>query len=540
MIWNEYPYSNVHELNLDWIIKKVHEYLKKVDVLEIDFKDLKDYILNFFDNLDLQEEVNNKLDEMYEDGQLTTLIQQWLESQGLMVYDTIDDLKASVNVLNNQNIMTLGFGIKGDKLGRIYKVREVLTTDIIDDFNIVALSNPSLVAEKINMWGEENVLTHKRYYIDNLNGDDKNDGLSSSTAFKTLDRFFELANSQSELRAYLIHTGKYDIHNINVLSSLNIHIQDTIGGCIINFTTDDSDVAVYGGHYNLSCTDTTDVNSKLTIQVNDGANNIYFDNSFLVASRVIFTDNLLASGIASLNNCEAQCIDFSYGYIRIGNGFKIKNEDGNKNGITLNQTNMTTAGAVSWANLTYNIGGTGIGLYIGRNSSVIFGNVPNEITNKYSVGVKVEASLLRIQKNRYDGFSNIGTQAKIIETDSNIIFTNDGEYIGTDYNVNDVINIDNLIAYGYVTGGATSLRLTIPLVREISRTVSDASLSLTNLSVRGSSGVINLTGNEITINTISITATGIYLDLRTATAISGLTNNSSITAVFYSSTITLT
>ena len=106
--------------------------------------------------------------------------------------------------------------------------------------------------------------------------------------------------------------------------------------------------------------------------------------------------------------------------------------------------------------------------------------------------------------------------------------------------MNDVINIDNLIAYGYVTGGATSLRLTIPLVREISRTVSDASLSLTNLSVRGSSGVINLTGNEITINTISITATGIYLDLRTATAISGLTNNSSITAVFYSSTITLT
>ena len=40
---------------------------------------LKNYIDHYFDNLDIQEEINNKLDEMYEDGKLTSLITSYLE-----------------------------------------------------------------------------------------------------------------------------------------------------------------------------------------------------------------------------------------------------------------------------------------------------------------------------------------------------------------------------------------------------------------------------------------------------------------------------
>ena len=32
--WNEYPYTDFHQLNLDWIITKVKEYLAKYDKLE--------------------------------------------------------------------------------------------------------------------------------------------------------------------------------------------------------------------------------------------------------------------------------------------------------------------------------------------------------------------------------------------------------------------------------------------------------------------------------------------------------------------------
>ena len=38
-----------------------------------------EYIDNYFDNLDVQQEINNKLDEMYNDGSLTTLIENYVD-----------------------------------------------------------------------------------------------------------------------------------------------------------------------------------------------------------------------------------------------------------------------------------------------------------------------------------------------------------------------------------------------------------------------------------------------------------------------------
>lgn len=57
MIWNEYPYSNVHELNLDWILKqvlegkiKIEEFEKILSELDIE-KLVDDYIKEYLDKL---------------------------------------------------------------------------------------------------------------------------------------------------------------------------------------------------------------------------------------------------------------------------------------------------------------------------------------------------------------------------------------------------------------------------------------------------------------------------------------------------------
>ena len=49
----------------------VEEYIEK-------FNDLHDYVEDYFDNLDVQEEINNKLDEMVEDGTFDTLLANYL------------------------------------------------------------------------------------------------------------------------------------------------------------------------------------------------------------------------------------------------------------------------------------------------------------------------------------------------------------------------------------------------------------------------------------------------------------------------------
>lgn len=53
----------------------VEEYIAKFNVLAGKFIELKDFVEDYFDNLDVQEEINNKLDAMAEDGTLEDILQ---------------------------------------------------------------------------------------------------------------------------------------------------------------------------------------------------------------------------------------------------------------------------------------------------------------------------------------------------------------------------------------------------------------------------------------------------------------------------------
>lgn len=75
------PYSNFHELNQDWFLNEFNKLIeqwkamqKNFDNLQDAFNDLKNYVQNYFKNLDVQEEINNKLDSMLRDGSLASAI----------------------------------------------------------------------------------------------------------------------------------------------------------------------------------------------------------------------------------------------------------------------------------------------------------------------------------------------------------------------------------------------------------------------------------------------------------------------------------
>ena len=113
------------------------------------FVALEDYVNNYFDNLDVQEEINNKLDAMAESGQLTDIIAQYLQLAGILAYDTKNAMKQAENLVDGSICKTLGNSLYTDGQGAFYKVRQIQNTDVIDDNNIVALSDPDLIAEKI-------------------------------------------------------------------------------------------------------------------------------------------------------------------------------------------------------------------------------------------------------------------------------------------------------------------------------------------------------------------------------------------------------
>ena len=107
-------------------------------------------IQGYLENLDLQDEVNNKLDEMAESGELTDIIAQYLELQGILAYNTLYDLTHAENIADGSFTITFGKDTFNDGHGEYYKIRTIENTDVVDGDNLVAIvSDESLVAEKI-------------------------------------------------------------------------------------------------------------------------------------------------------------------------------------------------------------------------------------------------------------------------------------------------------------------------------------------------------------------------------------------------------
>lgn len=94
-LFEHFPYTNFHELNLTWFLDTFRELLKEWEDQKREFADLKEawnelrqFVTDYFDNLDVQQEINNKLDAMARSGELGVILQpfvpdivsDWLET----------------------------------------------------------------------------------------------------------------------------------------------------------------------------------------------------------------------------------------------------------------------------------------------------------------------------------------------------------------------------------------------------------------------------------------------------------------------------
>lgn len=129
---------------------KVVEYLNKTIDSQNEVTAQMEYILNYFNNLNVQEEIDNKLDEMAESGELADIIAAYIQLRGVLAYNTVAEMKSADNLVAGSFAETYGFYAKGDGGSAKYKIREITNEDIVDNIFLFALSNSeTLVAELV-------------------------------------------------------------------------------------------------------------------------------------------------------------------------------------------------------------------------------------------------------------------------------------------------------------------------------------------------------------------------------------------------------
>lgn len=119
----------------------VEEYIAK-------FIELKDFVDDYFDNLDVQEEINNKLDAMVEDGTLQEIITAYLDSNVAWTFDSVAEMQSATNLIDGSYAQTYGFYAVGDGGGAKYLIREKVGAETADNIFTFAISD-DLIAEYV-------------------------------------------------------------------------------------------------------------------------------------------------------------------------------------------------------------------------------------------------------------------------------------------------------------------------------------------------------------------------------------------------------
>lgn len=133
--WENMPYTNFHGTNQDWIIQQTKHLIEEwaaygdnlqnaydtftasvnaqiadlngdwsdyKDEMNAAFADLHDYVYNYFENLDVQDEIDHKLDEMTEQGLWDDILHQFFDSYTAVIDQKVAEQDAKLEDQDHQ------------------------------------------------------------------------------------------------------------------------------------------------------------------------------------------------------------------------------------------------------------------------------------------------------------------------------------------------------------------------------------------------------------------------------------------------------
>lgn len=131
------PYTNFHELNQDWFLQEFNKLVaqwkamqKNFDNLQDAFNDLKSYVQDYFKNLDVQDEINKKLDELVNSGKFDTILGNYFQKK-CNTYKTAIDMINDVLLTSGCFCITQGYYSQGDDGNAMYYITDLPDSDVL-------------------------------------------------------------------------------------------------------------------------------------------------------------------------------------------------------------------------------------------------------------------------------------------------------------------------------------------------------------------------------------------------------------------------
>ena len=88
----KYPYTDFHEMNLDWTLETAKKAKDDSEYAVQKSEETKEYVDTYFDNLDVQEEIDNKLNSMAADGSLSDIVAPFIADASPVFVNSLSDM----------------------------------------------------------------------------------------------------------------------------------------------------------------------------------------------------------------------------------------------------------------------------------------------------------------------------------------------------------------------------------------------------------------------------------------------------------------
>ena len=255
---------------LNAVIHNENEITEQVTGLYNAYVSLQNYVNNYFDNLDIQEEINNKLDAMVEDGTFANILEGYID---VYVPRNITDKVVSTignggfveksNTINNITYSTNEYTIRDSKANNLIDL-STATHGIVENLHLTN-ANAGILINKDSGWNGSNkfraIFTYGCKYPFKLACNDVTDTSLSYSTFENWRKCIEVNNKIHITNIYIGDNGlEVDAEEPDVAivanSNAEIHIENSDIGCsvrvggsnnpVIRFnTTSDHPASVY-------------------------------------------------------------------------------------------------------------------------------------------------------------------------------------------------------------------------------------------------------------------------------------------------------